>query len=192
MVGASTGVGRATAESLAAHGCRLLLATRDHDELATVAAVCRERGAASVDVTARMGEDMSGVRPPQTETVEIEIAHHGRRHRERIEGAEEVVAEPRRSDPGGAYRATRFGLSFQHQQAPSRVGEHIGGDETLRSSPEPRRRQERSSAETVGFAAGAMDRASHCCRLPPERAQPAVIWAAGSSAGAVVEGASAG
>nr|MBA3606604.1 SDR family NAD(P)-dependent oxidoreductase [Acidimicrobiia bacterium] len=48
VVGATSGVGRATAEEFAAHGCRIMLAARDTGQLDVVAADCRRRGAAWV------------------------------------------------------------------------------------------------------------------------------------------------
>jgi short-subunit dehydrogenase len=52
LVGATSGVGRATAELLAAAGCDLLLAARHHAELEAVAARCRALGATTVEVEA--------------------------------------------------------------------------------------------------------------------------------------------
>jgi short-subunit dehydrogenase len=48
VVGATSGVGRATAELLAVEGCALLLAARQQSELETVAARCRVLGASVV------------------------------------------------------------------------------------------------------------------------------------------------
>lgn len=50
VVGATSGVGRATAIGLAGHGCRLVLAARDGDDLRVVADECRANGAGSVSV----------------------------------------------------------------------------------------------------------------------------------------------
>jgi short-subunit dehydrogenase len=52
VVGATSGVGRATAELLAAEGCDLVLAARQHTELEAVASRCRELGATTVAVEA--------------------------------------------------------------------------------------------------------------------------------------------
>ena len=48
MVGATSGIGRACALSFARHGCRLVIAARNAEELIVVAAMCRELGAGSV------------------------------------------------------------------------------------------------------------------------------------------------
>ncbi|HYI62887.1 MAG TPA: SDR family NAD(P)-dependent oxidoreductase [Acidimicrobiales bacterium] len=50
LTGASSGLGRATAEAFAAHGSRLVLAARTEEALAEVAAACREAGAEAVAV----------------------------------------------------------------------------------------------------------------------------------------------
>jgi short-subunit dehydrogenase len=52
LVGATSGVGRATAELLATAGCDMLLAARQHAELEVVAARCRAVGATTVEVEA--------------------------------------------------------------------------------------------------------------------------------------------
>jgi short-subunit dehydrogenase len=52
LVGATSGVGRATAELLAAEGCGLLLAARQLSELEVIASRCRAVGATTVEVEA--------------------------------------------------------------------------------------------------------------------------------------------
>lgn len=52
VVGATSGVGRATALSLAARGARLVLAARNSDHLEVVARECRQSGAAAIGVAA--------------------------------------------------------------------------------------------------------------------------------------------
>jgi len=50
IVGATSGVGRATAIGLAGHGCRLMLAARDREDLEVLAETCRGSGAAAVAI----------------------------------------------------------------------------------------------------------------------------------------------
>lgn len=52
VVGATSGVGRAIAQLLAAEGCRLVVAARNLDELESVASACHALGAGTVTVAA--------------------------------------------------------------------------------------------------------------------------------------------
>ena len=63
----------------------------------------------------------------------MQAGDRGRHERERIERAEQVVDEARLHQLGRAHRAAGLGRRLEHGDAPAAVGEHVGGDETVRS-----------------------------------------------------------
>ena len=83
-------------------------------------------------VRQRVGQHGRGVRPTETEALELEVTHHRRCGRHRIERAEQVVAEPGSGDLGGSHRAAWFVRLLQDEHAPASVGEAIRGDQTVR------------------------------------------------------------
>jgi len=74
VVGASSGIGRASAHRFAERGDRLLVAARSHDALEVVAAECWERGAADVAVAVTDVLDERSV----AEMIETAITRHSR------------------------------------------------------------------------------------------------------------------
>lgn len=74
VVGASSGIGRATAHGYAARGAHLVLASRSPEALADAAQECLDRGAASA--TVEVVDVADG--PAVTAVVERVVAQHGR------------------------------------------------------------------------------------------------------------------
>ena len=74
VVGASSGIGRATAHRLAALGDQLVLAARAEEPLEDAAAECRERGASSVQTVVLDVRDRDSVH----QAVDEVLAEHGR------------------------------------------------------------------------------------------------------------------
>ena len=74
VVGASSGIGRATAHAYAARGAHLVLASRSRDALEEAARECLDRGAASATVEVL---DV-GDGPAVTSAVDRVVAEHGR------------------------------------------------------------------------------------------------------------------
>lgn len=76
VVGATSGVGRATALSLAAHGCQLVLAARSATALDDVVARCGSAGAKAIAVPTDIGrlEDVEELARAATECERVAAA----------------------------------------------------------------------------------------------------------------------
>ena len=96
--------------------------------------VAREHGARSVD--SRVREHERPVAPLETPALEPEPPDRRRRRAERIERAEEIVAEARLGDLRRPHCAAGYVLRLEHLHRPARVDEQVRSDEPIRPRPD--------------------------------------------------------
>ena len=92
--------------------------------------ILRDEGAGPVG--GGMGEGKRAAPPGEAEALQTERANDRRRSRKRMEGAEDVVAEARLGQLGGADCATRLALGLEDLDLPAGVGKQVRADETVR------------------------------------------------------------
>ena len=83
-----------------------------------------------------MREHERAVAPLEPVPLELEPPECGRRSRERVEGAEDVVSESRLDQLRRPHRAARLRLGLEDVDRPARVGEHVRSDEPVRPGPD--------------------------------------------------------
>ena len=79
----------------------------------------------------RVGQDVGGVGPGQPVGLEVQRRDDRRRRGQRVERAEEVVAEAGRGDLAGPHGAARLGVRLEHDHVPALVGEDVGGHQPV-------------------------------------------------------------
>ncbi len=78
-----------------------------------------------------MGQHQRRTAPAQAVPLELEPPEDGRRHPQRIEGAEAVVDEARHRQLPAADGAAGVGLRVEDHHAPPGVGQEVGGHEAV-------------------------------------------------------------
>ena len=91
--------------------------------------VAAQDGRRSIDQ--RVGEHVGGVGPGEPVGVEIQRAHDRRCGGQRVEGAEEVVAEAGRGDLAGPHGSAGLGVRLEDEDLPALVGQDVGGDQPV-------------------------------------------------------------
>ena len=110
-------------------------------------------------VEAGVGDDGRRLGPGQAVRLEVEAGQRGRRAGQRVEGAEQVVAEPGCGHLGGADGAAGLGLCLEHEHVPAGVGEDVGGDETVRPGADDHGVDDVGAHARVAAAPRAIERA---------------------------------